>query len=200
MHEEMPREEKGPLFIDLFSEELERDLKSGRVYARKIEPIKRAEKVVEKVSLQTTLPDGTIEDEEEAEPGDWIITGGAGERFVETDEKFHDLYGPDGKGSYLPRGRRIIAIPNPFGQSIRISAPWGTPAKPAYQDGGNKAMLVAALAGDGSMTSDRYIIGSEALLLDNYVPVEELKKKQAVRPIERGHISSPDNPSQPLAA
>ena len=60
MSNETRNAEKGPFLINLFSQELEADLKGGRVYKRKIEPIKGAEQVREKISVPTILPDGTV--------------------------------------------------------------------------------------------------------------------------------------------
>ena len=177
MLKEILKPEQEPQFIDLFSVELEDQLRMGQKYKRKIEPIKGAEQVAKDCSVQTILPDGTIESEQDARLGDWIITGSKDERFVFTDKKFHSLYETDGEKNWIPRERKIVAIHNPLGRSIRISAPWGTPEKPAYQDGSNQAMLVAELSADGNMTMDRYIIGDEEMLLNNYVPVENFEKK-----------------------
>ncbi|MDE1975209.1 MAG: hypothetical protein KGI49_01720 [Patescibacteria group bacterium] len=161
--------ENEPMSVDMFSEELERLFRSnGRVYVRKIEPIKGASQVKEKSKIETRLPDGTLESVQEANSGDWVITGSKGEEFVFTNKKFHDLYEDRGAQQYVPRKRKIIAMPNPFGRSIRIQAPWGTPEIPAFQDGGERCMLVASLDDDGSMTKDRYIIGDEEMLLNNY--------------------------------
>lgn len=167
------KQEKKPRFIDLFSQELENKLKTeGKIYRRKKEPIQGARQVTEATVVETRLPDGTIESTRDAKPGDWVITGSKGERFVLTDKKFHSLYESDDNGAWIPREWRIIAIPNPFGESVRISAPWGTPEKPAYQDGSEKAMFVAKLSSDGTMTENRYIIGDYEMLLNNYDSAE----------------------------
>ncbi|KKP31678.1 MAG: hypothetical protein A2312_04200 [Candidatus Staskawiczbacteria bacterium RIFOXYB2_FULL_32_9] len=162
-------ESKEPMLIDLFSEELERQfLENGKVYSRKIEPILGAEKVSISQVVETKLPDGTLESTQEAKDGDWIITGTKGEKFVFTDKKFQDLYDSDGKGEWLPKKRKIIAMSNPFGGFVRISAPWGTQENPAFQDGSDKCMFVVGLDKDGNLTQDRYIIGDEQMLLNNY--------------------------------
>lgn len=163
--------ERGPRLIDLFSDELENLLKTeGKIYQRKIKPIRGAEQVTQPTFVETRLPDGTLESIQDAKTGDWIITGSKGEKFVFSDKKFHNLYISDGKEGWIPRERKIIAIPNPFNEPVRISAPWGTPEKPAYQDGNDRAMLVAELSPDGAMTQDRYIIGDYEMLLSNYEP------------------------------
>ncbi|MFZ2048767.1 MAG: hypothetical protein WAV25_00470 [Minisyncoccia bacterium] len=165
--------EKEPQFVDLFSNEMETKFFSteGKTYIRKIEPIKGARQVVEPTTVETRLPDGTLESTQEAKVGDWIITGSKGEEFVFTNSKFDNLYVADGKGGYIPRERKIIAIQNPFGNTVRISAPWGTAEKPAFQDGGEKCMFVVEITSGGEMTKDRYIIGDEEMLLNNYNPI-----------------------------
>ena len=169
----MPNPEREPSLIDLFSAGMEAKLREGKVYRRKIEPIRGAKQVTEPTPVETRLPDGTLESTQDANAGDWIITGSKGEQFVFTDKKFQGLYESDGKGGWLPRERKIVAIPNPVGLPVRISAPWGTPEKPAYQDGSDKAMLVAELSPDGTLTKDRYIIGDQEMLFNNYNPADE---------------------------
>lgn len=159
--------EKQPKEIDLFSKELETRFKDeGQIYRRKIEPIRGAQQVTEVTKVETRLPDGTLESTQDAKIGDWIITGSKGERFVFTDKKFQSLYNPDGAGQWIPKERKIVAIPNPFGQPVRITAPWG-----GTQDGSERAMLVAELGPDSNMTKDRYIIGDQEMLLNNYDPL-----------------------------
>lgn len=177
MEEELEPQEKDPRFIDLFSAEMEAMIgKSGKVYCRKIEPIHGAEQVVEPTKVETRLPDGTLETTREAAKGDWIITGTEGEKFVLTDERLHELYESDGKGSWVAKERKIIAMVNPFNEAVRIMAPWGTPEKPAYQDGSDKCILVVGITPEGVLTKDRYIIGDEQMLLNNYAPEEEQRE------------------------
>jgi len=160
--------------VDLHSHDFEEKLKrEGSVYVRKIEPIVGALQVHEPVTVETLLPDGTLESTQEAREGDWVITGSKGEKFVFTDKKFQDLYRQGDKGSWVPKERKIIAIQNFFGESVRIVAPWGTKEKPAYQDGSEKCMLVIGLDSAGNFTSDRYIIGDEEMLLNNYYPAKK---------------------------
>lgn len=161
--------ENRPREIDLFSEELENQIKrEGQIYLRKIEPIVGAEQVHNAQKVQTILSDGTLESEVEAQPGDWIITGSKGERFVFKDAKFKDLYDERTEGVYVPKKRKIIALKNPLGEPIRIVAPWSTSEKQEYQDGSEKAMLVLSLNEYNQLTKDRYLIGDEELLLNNY--------------------------------
>ncbi|KKU50916.1 MAG: hypothetical protein A3A28_01580 [Candidatus Sungbacteria bacterium RIFCSPLOWO2_01_FULL_47_32] len=162
-------QEKEPHFVDLFSPEMESRLRAeGKMYSRKIEPIRGAEHVTKPTIVETRLPDGTVESIEEAKAGDWIITGSKGERFVFTDKKFHDLYIADTLGGWIPRNRRVVALHNPFRKAVKIQAPWGTPEKLAYQEGSEKAIFVAEVAPDGTLTKDRYIIGDNEMLLNNY--------------------------------
>lgn len=163
--------EKQPRVVDLFGAEMEAELKNaGQLYQRKMESItiRGAEQATKSQSVETHLPDGTIESSFEAEPGDWIITGAKGERFVFNSKKFDSLYKPDSKGGYIPKDCRVIALKNPFGEAVRIFAPWGTPEKPAYQDGSEKCFFVISLDEAGNYTNNRYIIGDEELLLSNY--------------------------------
>lgn len=167
----MTNQEREPQMVDLFSENIESSFNStGKIYKRKIQPILGAKKVTKTTEVKTCLPDGTLESIQDANPGDWIITGSEGEKFVFTDKKFQSLYKSDGKDGWIPRERKIVAILNPIGMPIRISAPWGTPEKPAFQDGSEKAMLVAEITPDGTLAKDRYIIGDLKMLLNNYEP------------------------------
>lgn len=164
--------EQEPKMLDLFNLEMEEKLKiEGKIYRRKIEPIRGAEQVTKPQTIETRLPDGTVESHVEAKEGEWIITGAKGEKFVFSQKKFDGLYDSDGKGGFIPKERKVIAMPNSFGGAVRISAPWGTPEKPAYQDGSKKCFLVVSLGENGDFTNDRYIIGDEELLLSNYEPV-----------------------------
>ena len=160
--------------VDLHNPEMEEKIKNeGQIYQRKIEPIRGAEQVTEVQVVETHLPDGTLESSVEAKPGEWIITGAKGERFVFSAKKFDGLYESDASGGYIPRERKVVALKNPFGEAVKIFAPWGTPENPAYQEGSEKCYLVVSLDESGAFTSDRYIIGDEELLLSNYIPVDK---------------------------
>lgn len=157
--------------VDTHSVETEQAWASGgRIYQRKIEPIRGAEQVQVAQTIKTIVPGGTVESEVAANPGDWIVTGSKGERFVLTNGKFMGLYTQQADGSWLPQKRQIVAVKNPHSEAISIIAPWSKPEKPEYQHGDANCMLVVGLDKNGSMTDDRYIIGSEEMLLNNYEP------------------------------
>ncbi len=169
---ELPKNEQEPKMVDLFDAEMEGRLKTeGKMYRRKIESIRGAEQVTRPQTVETRLLDGTVESSVEAKAGEWIITGAQGEKFVFSQNKFAGLYNPDGNGGFVPKDRKVIALQNPFGGAVKISAPWGTAEKPAYQSGSERCFFVVSLDESGTFTSDRYIIGDEELLLSNYEPV-----------------------------
>lgn len=159
--------------MDLFSKEMEERFKQeGKIYRRKTEPLRKAEQAIKPTMVETKLPDSTIETTQEAQHGDWIVTGAMGEQMVFTNEKFHRLYHSNNEKKWIPRERTIITLQNPFGKHVRISAPWATPEKPAFQDGSREAVFVAELSSEGEMTNDRYIIANKEFLLKNYEPTE----------------------------
>ena len=161
--------EDQPQIVDLFNLGMELKIRnSGKLYKRKIEPIRGAEKVTEGQTVETFLSNGVQESVVDAKPGDWIITGAEGEKFVFTAKKFIDLYISDGQGGYLPKNRKVMALKNPFGKQIKIVAPWSTKESPAYQEGDEHCFVVASLDDLGDFTGDRYLIGNEELLLSNY--------------------------------
>lgn len=161
--------ENQPQIIDLFRPGMELKIrKEGQLYRRKIEPIRGAEKITEDQTVETFLSNGVLESVVEAKPGDWIITGTGGEKFVFTAKKFTDLYIPDNKGGYIPKDRKVMALKNPFGKSIKIVAPWSTNENIAYQEGDEQCFVVVSLDDLGDFTSDRYLIGNEELLCSNY--------------------------------
>jgi hypothetical protein len=169
-----PESIKEPKLVDLFSQQMISKFQvEGKVYQRKIEPIRGAEQLTEERRVQTLLPDGTIESSFNGKLGEWVITGAKGEQFVFTAKKFDSLYNPDGKGGWLPKERKILAIPNHFGSPVKISAPWSTPEKPDFQEGSEKCFFVVSLDEHGNLTNDRYIIGDEQLLLSNYMLAEK---------------------------
>lgn len=164
----MNNAEKEPQLIDLFSQEYENKFKvEGKIYKRKIEAIKGARQVAQNETIETRLPDGTLESTQDANETDWVITGSKGEEFVFTDTKFHGLYDSDNEGGWIPKERKIVALQNPTMMPVRINAPWG-----GTQDGSEKAMLVTEIGPDGTYTKDRYIIGDQEMLLNNYDPEE----------------------------
>jgi phosphoglycolate phosphatase len=160
-----------PLTVDLFDPGLEERIKNtGSVYDRLIKPLKKAEPAKERTEVKTDLKGRFVETQAEAEPDDWIVTGPEGEKFVLSHKKFHDRYRSDGKGGYLPKERRIVALKNPFKKTIRIAAPWGSAGKPAYEFGDENCFLAVSLDKNGEFTRDRYLIGDGEILLSNYRP------------------------------
>ena len=103
-----------------------------------------------------TEEDGTerVETINTANPGDAIITGKKGERYVVSAEDFDKLYEPltdeNGvitDGRYLPKNV-VKCMKNPTGQEIIIDAPWG-----GEQTGGADCMIV-----ESQINGDRYLI------------------------------------------
>lgn len=163
------KNEGEPRWVDTNSDEVVSLWKEeGRIYQRKIEPIRGARQVADPETVVTIIPGGVTESTTDAKPGDWVITGAQGEEFVFTNSKFEGLYTSDEEGVYMPRERRVVAIPNPYNKPISVTAPWSTPDKPELQNGDANCRLVASLDDQGELTNDRYIIGSEELLLSNY--------------------------------
>ncbi len=77
-------------------------------------------------TIETILADGTKETTNTAESGDFIITNPGGERYIVKPDKFNKRYAPkEGvDGVYVAKGY-CKAIPNPFGEDIKIIASWG---------------------------------------------------------------------------
>ena len=86
----------------------------------------RAIRAGQKTPVKTVLADGTKETENIAEPGDYIVTGKGGERWVVKPETFEARYAlkPRRKATYIARGESI-AVKNPFHRPISLLAPWG---------------------------------------------------------------------------
>ena len=89
-----------------------------------------------------------------ANPGDAIITGKKGERYVVSAEDFGKLYEPltdengvINNGRYLPKNV-VKCMKNPTGQEIIIDAPWG-----GEQTGRADCMIV-----ESQVNGDRYLI------------------------------------------
>jgi hypothetical protein len=104
-----------------------------------------------------------------AHPGDAIITGAKGERYVLAAANFANMYTPlvdeSGtivEGKYLPRNV-VKRIKNPTGQEIVIDAPWG-----GDQSGEADCWLV-----ESQVNGDRYIIEAEAFDA-SYSPTEQV--------------------------
>jgi hypothetical protein len=95
----------------------------GKVY-RKVTEV-RARRALRETAVKTVLADGTEETHNVAGPGDYIVTGAGGERWVVKPETFEARYEPkrDRKTVYAARGQ-VIAVKNPFGRPVSIMAPW----------------------------------------------------------------------------
>ena len=159
--------------LDLGSESFESKIKEeGAIYLRKTVPLRGVRKVVVAETVDTYLPDGTVESTKEAAPGDWVVTGPEAEEFVLSSEKFDSLYEEKEPGIFVPKERKIMALKNPAHTKIRIDAPWGTKEKPASQYGESQCILVIELDSEGNFTDNRYIIGDEVILESNYTLVK----------------------------
>jgi PGDYG protein len=158
------KEQTEALLVDLFSYEIEEKIRNdGEIYERRIIPLRGAKQLNEPQTVETDLGEGSVETTVKAKAGDWVITGAEGERFVLNTEKFQSRYRPDDKNGYIPREHAVIALKNPFEKPIKIKAPWGE-----YEQGGTDCYLVVSLDNHGKLGNDRYIIGDEKLLLNNY--------------------------------
>jgi hypothetical protein len=76
--------------------------------------------------VETVLASGHRETKNVAAPGDYIVTGQFGERYVVKPDVFASRYEPKPGTSdvYLARGY-VRAAPNPLGRAIHHVAPWG---------------------------------------------------------------------------
>ena len=129
-------------------------------YSKVQDPSKAVEvefsETTQKIETIIIEGDGTkrVETVNTANPGDAIVTGKKGERYVVGAEDFGKLYEPltdengvitDGK--YLPKNV-VKCMKNPTGQEIIINAPWG-----GEQTGGADCMIV-----ESQINGDRYIV------------------------------------------
>jgi hypothetical protein len=157
--------------IDLHSPEiLEQLTAKGELFRRKIEPVRGVREPSEEETIETVV-NGIVESTQVAKPGEHkIITGSRGEEFVFSNAKYNSLYTLDEADNVIPRERFIVAMQNPYKESIRTEAPWSTPEDPKFTDGTSEAMLAFSLNDKGELTDDRYIIGDREMLLANYDP------------------------------
>ena len=90
----------------------------------------RARRAGQETAVKTVLADGTLETENIAEPGDYIVTGAGGERWVVKPGTFEARYvlKPGRKTVYAARGQ-AVAVENPYRPPISIMAPWGEAAR-----------------------------------------------------------------------
>ncbi len=85
----------------------------------------RARRARQETAVNTVLAGGAQETKNIAEPGDYIVTGAGGERWVVKPGTFEARYvlKPGRKTVYAARGQ-AVAVKNPFGRPISIMAPW----------------------------------------------------------------------------
>ena len=81
----------------------------------------------QKTTPVVTIIDGVEETKNVANPGDWIVTGAKGEKYVIKDETFRKRYKPSSKhGVYSPIGEAYaFEYKGELGKSINFPAPWG---------------------------------------------------------------------------
>lgn len=115
------------------AEALDRD---GKIYGKSGEY--RAIRAAAPTPVETVLASGTKETKNTARPGDYILTGVGGERYVVEPDVFAARYEPKPgyKDVYLARGQ-VKAITNPFNRPLHILAPWGE-----VQNGAADCMVV----------------------------------------------------------
>jgi hypothetical protein len=148
-------EDGAELKIDRHANEIALALDNhGKVY-RKIGQV-RAKPVSAATLVDTVLSDGTKETTNRAQPGDFIVTGPAGERYVVERETFLARYAPKPGTSmtYIALGF-VVAVPNPYSRPIAINASWGE-----VQYGAADCMIADIFdAASGRRAGQPYVIG-----------------------------------------
>lgn len=171
--------ESGPVHLDLST----LDFSNIReTYSKVQDPSKAVEvefsDTTQEIKTTITEEDGTerVETVNTANPGDAIITGKKGERYVVGAEDFNKLYEPltdeNGvitDGRYLPKNI-VKCMKNPTGQEIIIDAPWG-----GDQTGGADCMIV-----ESQINGDRYLIeiGAFEMTYEKNNPTAESNDKE----------------------
>ena len=171
--------ENGPVHLDLST----LDFSNIReTYSKVQDPSKAVEvefsDTTQEIKTTITEEDGTerVETVNTANPGDAIITGKKGERYVVGAEDFGKLYEPltdeNGviiNGRYLPKNV-VRCMKNPTGQEIIIDAPWG-----GDQTGGADCMIV-----ESQINGDRYLIeiGAFEMTYEKNSPTAESNDKE----------------------
>lgn len=140
-------------FVDLNTEEYTHKFYAAPVYRKNV--FVHARKVKETEFLNTVLENGFAETSRSVEPGSWIITNPGGEEYAVSDEKFKARYIFETKGLYRAKGK-IHAFVSPVDGEVEILAPWGEP-----QYGAKGCFFGASINRDGSIGSDRYILGEK---------------------------------------
>ena len=140
------------------------DFAKAPVY-RKIAALKKSHvKVAAKRQDVITHINGVEETRNVARPGDLIVTGTRGERYVITPRHFRALYedDPDRRGRYRAKTKvRALRLP----ENTELLAPWGEKQR-ARKDG-----VVVQRIG---RPRDIYLIDAQAFR-DTYAPVEPAK-------------------------
>jgi hypothetical protein len=141
--------------LDLQSEDITSMLSEAPIYKKTA--VVDAVRATEPTVVETVLADGTVETENVAQPGDYIVTNPGGEQYVMSGEKFTERYTPKGDGSYQAKGS-VRVIQNPTGAPISITAPWGE-----KQYGDERCYVVSAHDpyNPDDVSTDRYIVGYE---------------------------------------
>ena len=171
--------ESGPVHLDVSM----LDFSNIReTYSKVQDPSKTVEvefsDTTQEIKTIITEEDGTerVEAINTANPGDAIITGNKGERYVVGAEDFNKLYEPltdengvitDGK--YLPKNV-VKCMNNPTGQEIIIDAPWG-----GEQTGGADCMIV-----ESQVNGDKYLTerGAFEMTYEKNNPIAESNDKE----------------------
>ena len=171
--------ESGPVHLDLST----LDFSNIReTYSKVQDPSKAVEVEFSDTTqeIKTTIKEedvtGRVETVNTANPGDAIVTGKKGERYVVSAEDFSKLYEPltdeNGvitDGRYLPKNV-VKCMKNPTGQEIIIDAPWG-----GDQTGGADCMIV-----ESQINGDRYLIeiGAFEMTYEKNNPTAESNDKE----------------------
>lgn len=154
--------ENGPVHLDLSTLDFS---KVKDTYSKIKDPNKAIEveisETTQKVETVITEEDGTerVETVNIANPGDAIVTGEKGERYIINAKDFHNLYEPlteengvAANGKYLPKNV-VKCMENPEGKEIVIDAPWG-----GQQTGGANCIIVESQIENSNGEKERYII------------------------------------------
>ena len=171
--------ENGPVHLDVSM----LDFSNIReTYSKVQDPSKAVEvefsETAQEIETIITEEDGTerVETVNTANPGDAIVTGKKGERYIVSTEDFSKLYEPltdeggvAADGRYLPRNV-VKCMENPTRQEIIIDAPWG-----GKQTGGADCMIV-----ESQINGDRYIVerGAFEMTYEKNGPTTESNDKE----------------------
>ncbi len=116
---------------------LEAVQRHGKLYRKMAEV--QAHRADQETAVETVLANGISETKNIAAPGDYVVTGPGGERYVVKHETFKTRYArkPGKKDVYVARGQ-VVALKNPFGRPICVMAEWGE-----MQHGSENCMIAA---------------------------------------------------------